>query len=180
MSEYNLETRTVIDQSWLNTKRIPVGQIPLAQGTPEFYVLVEKAGTPYLHIDLYADSEQARCFQKSIIWLSWVVVGYGNCVHLISINDEAAKTVVLDDYFGNLYPYDDFLLVASGRSLIKFDVDGQIVWRNDGLGIDGVIVHCVFNDIISGEGEWDPPGGWRLFQISLETGKSIVSLLEDE
>jgi hypothetical protein len=173
MSGYNIELRNVIDSPWLSTTRIPVGQIPHAQATPELYVLVEKAGAPHLRIDLYADGEQARYFQEAIIWLSWVVIGYGSSVHFISIHDGTAKTFGLNDYFSNLYPSADFLLVASGSGLIRFDEDAQIVWHNDSLGIDGVIVHGVSNGIISGEGEWDPPGGWKSFQIGLERGKSV-------
>jgi hypothetical protein len=173
MSRYNIEFRNVIETPWLGTKRIPVGQITHAQATPELYVLVEKAGTPHLRIDLYADSEEARNFQQAIIWLSWVVIGYGSGLHFISIHGGTAKTFELDDYFSNLYPSADFLLVASGSGLIRFDKDAQIVWRNDSLGVDGVIVHKVSNGIISGEGEWDPPGGWKSFQLNLESGKSV-------
>jgi len=38
------------------------------------------------------------------------------------------------------------------------------------LGIDGIIVASTSDGVISGEGEWDPPGGWRPFRLSLATG----------
>jgi hypothetical protein len=150
-----------------------VGQVPQAQGTPELYILVVKAGAPYLCVALYADSEQLRCFQEAIIWSSWAVIGYGSRVHFISISDGTAKTVELNDYFGYLYPEEDFLLVASGSGLIRFDKGARVVWRNDNLGIDGVLVKDISDEIVTGEGEWDPPGGWKPFQVSLESGEEI-------
>ena len=173
MGELKITIRDVVDPPWLGAKRVPLGQVPQAQATPELYVLVEKADVPYLRVDLYADREQLRCFQEAIIWSSWIVIGYGSSVHFISISDGTAKTSELNDYFGHLYPREDFLLVASGSSLIRFDKQARVVWRKDNLGIDGVLVKDVADDMILGEGEWDPPGGWQPFRISLETGEEF-------
>jgi hypothetical protein len=173
MSEFGVTIRNVVDPPWLNAKRVPVGQFTKAQSTPELYVLIEKAGVPYLRVDFYVGSEQLQCFQAAIIWSPWAVIGYGSSVHFISISDGTVKTVELNDYFGHLYPYKDFLLVASGSGLIRFDKGARVVWRNNNLGIDGVLVQDTSDNIISGEGEWDPPSGWKPFRVSLETGEEI-------
>ena len=65
MSEFSITSSTVVDPPWLNAKRVLVGQVPRTQGTPEVYVLIAEAGTPYRLVDLYADSEQLRCFSTS-------------------------------------------------------------------------------------------------------------------
>jgi hypothetical protein len=173
MSRFNIAVRNVVAPPWLNARRIQVGQVSQSQGTPELFVLIEKAGAPYLRVDLYADSEQPRCFQEAIVWLSWIVIGFGSSVHFISLSDGATKTVELDDYFGHLYPEEDFLLIATGSSLIRFDHEAGIVWGNHNLGLDGVLVQDISDGLVSGEGEWDPPGGWKPFQVSLETGEKI-------
>lgn len=46
-------------------------------------------------------------------------------------------------------------------------------WENRGLGIDGVLVHEISGDVIAGEGEWDPPGGWKPFRVRLNTGQNL-------
>lgn len=45
------------------------------------------------------------------------------------------------------------------------------MWRSDALGIDGVIVDRISADEIEGQGEWDPPGGWKPFRVSAHSGK---------
>ena len=79
----------------------------------------------------------------------------------------------LGTYFGHLYPSEEFLLVASAERLFRIDPDGAVKWRSGELGIDGVIVDRVSDQGIEGSGEWDPPGGWRPFRISVESGKPL-------
>lgn len=45
--------------------------------------------------------------------------------------------------------------------------------NNDDLGLEGVIVNSVEDGIVRGEGEWDPPGGWRPFSLRLDTGQFV-------
>ena len=73
-------------------------------------------------------------------------------------------------YFSEFTQDTDFLLVASGQGIVRIDPHGNVVWRNDDIGLDGVIVHDISDSIVEGDAEWDPPGGWRPFRISLATG----------
>jgi hypothetical protein len=50
------------------------------------------------------------------------------------------------------------------------DPDRSIRWQSDVLGIDGVVVDVSGPDIIRGEGEWDPPRGWKPFELHAATG----------
>lgn len=173
MAEFSITTENVIETPWLNTKSIAIGRVPQTLGTPDLFVLIEKDGVPYLRVDLYSNSEESTCFQEMVIWKSWAVVGYGNNVHLISINEDTLKSIELDDYFGHLYLYDDFLLAASGSSLYRIDDRANIIWKSANLGIDGVLVYNISDDVIFGQGEWDPPGGWQPFQVNCSTGLKI-------
>lgn len=78
--------------------------------------------------------------------------------------------VTVEFYFGSFYPLPDSLLVCSGTRLYRLSPTGELMWTSPELGIDGVIVSEVRDGLILGEGEWDPPGGWLPFQISLATG----------
>ncbi|HEX4382949.1 MAG TPA: hypothetical protein VH083_08370, partial [Myxococcales bacterium] len=80
------------------------------------------------------------------------------------------STTLLQWYFGHLYPLEDKLLVASASRLHCFDQQGIAVWQSADLGLDGVIVDSVDDGVIHGQGEWDPPGGWRPFRVALATG----------
>ena len=76
----------------------------------------------------------------------------------------------VDGYVGYFYPHDDFLLVATARCLLRFDADASLVWQSKMLGVDGVIVTEIRGDLILGEGEWDPPGGWKPFAVRMRIG----------
>jgi hypothetical protein len=172
MAEFSITTENVIDTPWLSTKNIAVGQVPRTLGTPDLFALIEKDGNPYLRADLYV-GEETICFQEMIIWKAWAVIGYGDHVHFISTTHDTAKSIELDCYFGSLYPYDDFLLAASGMSLYKIDERADLIWKSADLGIDGVLVHDISDNVIFGEGEWDPPGGWKPFRINCSFGLEI-------
>ena len=84
---------------------------------------------------------------------------------------------MLDDYAGSyfaaFYAGKDYLLVASGEGLIRLSPRGELMWRATDLGIDGVVVNVIEGSLIRGEGEWDPPGGWRRFVLRLDTGELV-------
>jgi hypothetical protein len=77
----------------------------------------------------------------------------------------------LGSYFGRLYAGDSYLLAASAERLFRIGLDGTLLWASDPLGLDGVVVSCVAGGVVKGEGEWDPPGGWRPFRVCLDAGE---------
>jgi hypothetical protein len=102
-----------------------------------------------------------------------VVIGFGSHVHAISLVDRSVVTVELESYFGHLYPALDFVLLASGERLFRMEPDRSVSWKSVHLGIDGVVVRDVGTDTIRGDGEWDPPGGWKPFEISVADGALV-------
>jgi hypothetical protein len=79
----------------------------------------------------------------------------------------------LGSYFGKFYTSERLLLAATADRLFGFNHAGQLHWVSDCLGIDGVVVERIDAGVVSGYGEWDPPGGWRSFRIDLVTGKQV-------
>ena len=164
----------VIESPWTELSPIRVGNIPSGLSTPDVFVLVEVADEARIRIDVYADhSEESLCFQEAVLWHNWVAIGFGHKLHLVPIDRISPTTIDLGSYFGYLYPTDDFLLVATAEQLHCFNRDGTLKWSSPELGIDGVKVHHIGQDIICGDGEWDPPDGWKPFQIWITSGKLV-------
>jgi hypothetical protein len=66
------------------------------------------------------------------------------------------------------------LLVCSGRRLVHLGALGTVLWTSPELGVDGVLVSQVSATVIEGQGEWDPPGGWRDFRVDLNRGELLA------
>ncbi|MEQ6970910.1 hypothetical protein [Pectobacterium polaris] len=91
------------------------------------------------------------------------------------------KSLYLHDYVGHLYPAPDItsgvlsstFLVTTFLYTFLINVDSGIIWQSKQCAIDGVIINEIQNNVIYGSGEWDPPGGWEPFCLSLSTGHFI-------
>lgn len=120
------------------------------------------------------------CFQDVRCSGEWVYIGYGDQIAVIAAKAGSVVSHSLDGYFGHIFTASDLdaaelggsVLVASASELLRFGSSGQLMWYRYGLGLDGVGVNRIEDDVIFGEGEWDPPGGWKPFQLNLDTGEA--------
>ena len=119
----------VIDGDWLSMEPVRVGGVPAAFGTPACYVTVVEYDKPILRVDVYPYPPDCYPFQEAIVWRGNLIVGFGSYVHAISMADRSTVTIVLDSYFGHLYPTRDYLLLASGEGLFRMEPDRSILWR---------------------------------------------------
>ena len=165
--------QSTIDRPWTSLEPVRVGKIPAGQGTPDEYLLVSEQGTPLLRIDIYLDTSESQTFREAVAWREWIAVGFGDRTYLVSASGRPTVFIPLGSYFGHLYPGGDGLLVASAERLLCVGASGELVWVSGQLGIDGVIVSGIERKVVAGEGEWDPPGGWRPFKIDLDTGSMM-------
>jgi hypothetical protein len=140
-------------------------------GTPDRFVRIWDDSRALLRVDLYASNDEAYAFEDAIVWHERVFLGFGHRVYAIDPRKALASEVFLAAYFCQFYPGEDYLLVASGDSLFRLAPDGEIRWVAADLGIDGLVVTSVENGLIRGEGEWDPPGGWKPFLLKIDSGK---------
>jgi hypothetical protein len=161
----------VIDAEWLRVESVRVGRVPAAVGTPDCYVTVAEGDKPVLRVDVYAYGPDCFAFQDAVVWRDNLIIGFGSHVHAISLVDRSAITIALESSFGHLYPTRDYLLLASGDRLFRMEPDRSILWKSEPLGIDGVVVHEPGPTVVRGEGEWDPPGGWRPFAVFAADGR---------
>ena len=157
---------------------VRLGNVPSGLGTADLFVTIREEDRPLLRVDLYGDSSsETFTFQDALVWHDRVFVGFGHKVYVIDPQKRSGFEIFLGSgcgYFGHFYAGQDYLLVASGESLLRLSPDGKVLWRAADLGVDGVVVTSVENGTIRGEGEWDPPGGWKPFALRLESGKLIA------
>lgn len=152
-----------------------VAAISLGQGGLDHHVLVEEAGIPRLRLDLRGTGDfEAWYCAEAISWNGTVVIGFAERVYFIGMSGIVIARIDLRLYFERFYVEGDRLLVASGTDVTCVDMGGNLIWQSDWLGVDGVIIHRVRDGVIYGDGEWNPPGGWKPFAISLTDGRSVL------
>jgi hypothetical protein len=149
-----------------------VPDVALGGGAAHEYLLVEEDGAPKLRFDLCRASPEASHKTEGICWRDLIVIGFGERVFVVDPLSLESRCIQLNGYFSQFHCGDEWLLAASATDIVRLDRGGRMVWCSEALGIDGVIIQAVADGIISGEGEWDPPGGWIPFRISLRNGSS--------
>jgi len=133
-------------------------------------------------VDIQANAGYS-CFKEVRCVEDIVYIGYGKCVFVIHPSDGKVESYLLDGYFGHIYGAAEYevttqlfsVLVTSASELGSFSLNGELRWRTNELGIDGVTVHSVTADVVTGSGEWEPPGGWIAFKLSASTGERMVT-----
>jgi hypothetical protein len=167
------EFREAISEPWLSLEPVRVGKPPSGLGTPDVYVIVD-AGETLLRIDVYSPGDE-RCapFQEVLIWGDLVVIGFGHHAFLVPLHGGQPGTIDVGSYFGHLYAKDDVLIVASESRLFRIARNGELIWTSPEVGIDGVEVDRIEDGVVYGQGEWDPPGGWKPFVVRLDAGERV-------
>jgi hypothetical protein len=160
-----------IELPWTTMQPLRLGRVPSGVGTADLFVTISADDFPVLRVDLYGNAFASA--NDAIVWREHVFVGFGDAVYVIDTEARSGVAVRLPSYFAAFYPGTDYLLIASGAELLRLAPSGEVLWRAHDLALDGVVVERVENGLISGEGEWDPPGGWRPFTLRLETGQLV-------
>ncbi|QJE02194.1 hypothetical protein HH212_21020 [Massilia forsythiae] len=135
---------------------------------------------PLARVDILASAGES-CFRDVRVNDSMIYIGYGRFVFVVDVHLGYMRRFSLSGYFGHLYDSRDLdhldrqisILAASASEVLAFDRKGDLIWKQQDLGIDGVVLHRATPGRIDGEGEWDPPGGWRPFSLRSDTGSII-------
>ena len=178
-SGLTLAVAETVEAAWASLPPVAIGEV--RDGPADGHVLVSRAGAPVLRIDVYFRASDYEPKTAAEIWEAFVVVGYSAELTLVGLadrsrrthrfNDRTSRPDSLFDYFCRLTPGPGWLLATSGTAILCLAPGGDLAWRRDGIGLDGVLVHDVDGGVITGDAEWDPPGGWRPFSLSLSTGE---------
>ncbi|HEY7395425.1 MAG TPA: hypothetical protein VH559_11310 [Gemmatimonadaceae bacterium] len=174
----NISLTTAIDPPWTAIAPIRLGGVPAGLGTADLFALITLPDGERIRLDLYRAGDSEFYFPDEVIaWHEWIVVGFGHRVFLIHALDRHVNEVPLPLYFEGFRSSAEYLLVLAGEGLVRLDRRGHLVWTSARLAIDGVEVDLIENGVISGRGEWDPPGGWRPFHVRLDTGQLIDAVV---
>lgn len=76
----------------------------------------------------------------------------------------------MSGYFGSLYLHHELLYVADSGGVYCIDKQGNILWHNNSLAVDGITINDFTASAILGSGECDPPGGWHEFALDIHSG----------
>ncbi len=113
-------------------------------------------------------------FEDAVILNNVLGVGFAGIFYLFDLeSNNNLLRLEMCFYFGCLYVHQEHFLVADASGLYCINPEGKILWHNNNLGVDGVVVNDIAADKIFGSGEWDPPGGWEDFVLDRATGKEI-------
>jgi hypothetical protein len=131
-------------------------------------------------VDILA-SAGSSCFQSLRTIDGLVYIGFGQHVFVTDVNLNQIFRYRLDGDFGHLYDSNDLenldgrisVIATSASEVLTFGPTGDVRWKQSGLGIDGVVIHSVSAGRLNGEGEFDPPGGWRRFTLVEECGEVL-------
>jgi hypothetical protein len=165
-----------VDAPWLTAPVVAVGARPSTLGTLQLFGCVARNGQPIARLDIYGNPGSESYFQsEAVTWQENVVLGFGWHVYLISSSTLGCVDIDLPSYFKTLKVTSDYALAVFGCGILRFDSRGAVVWENDALAIDGVEIDRIQDNEISGRGDWDPPGDWRPFTISLIDGRNHAS-----
>ncbi|MCC8367966.1 hypothetical protein J8V57_17135 [Xenorhabdus sp. PB61.4] len=151
-------------------------------------VSIYKDDQLFLILNVYTEIDKdgflcEQCFKQILIGEQKIAILHGRHVHLFDIETHRIKSIFLNDYVGHLYSVpnirsetlsDDFLVTSFCYTFL-INIHTGIIWRSKRCAIDGVLIHDIEDNVIYGSGEWDPPGGWEDFTLSLKDGSFIDS-----
>lgn len=138
----------------------------------EYLITIQKEGTKNLYEIRY--KYQCSPFRQAIIIDKILAVGHEKHFYLFNlISNTNMISLKLEGYFGHLYFDNGLFYITDAGGLYCIDKKASIIWQNNNLAIDGVIIKEFVESKILGSGEWDPPGGWRDFILDKQTGSDL-------
>ena len=172
MLTINVQITTTISDAWLDVPSVSLGAVSSTVGTPNRYVLVKQDAKPHLRFDVCFSMGESSAFEDHLLWSERLILGVGHHVYLVNLESGATLGIDLGSYFGSFWLGEDFVLVSSAERVFKLGADCEMLWKSDRVGIDGVAIDAVSDRTIEGRADWDPPGGWRLFRLALQSGEA--------
>ncbi len=134
------------------------------------YVQWTLEGRSYYGVICFESHSSPR--KEALISNSCIAVGHEEHFYLYDfLINELILRIKLNGYFDHLYKDGDLLFVTGAQDIYCIDLNcKQVRWITENLGIDGVIIESITETKIFGAGEWDPPNGWRDFELNKLSG----------
>lgn len=136
------------------------------------FVIVYDSETEEPILNLKVESDYSVTFRQADSVESYVIIGYGDRFVIFDLESKNKKyETTFSGYFSSFEIYEKDVYVASESELLRICLTGELIWTSECIGIDGVVISEITEGEIKGEGEHDPPGGWKPFIIDRKTGK---------
>ncbi len=174
MDNLEFEIARSVEGLWLSMSRLQTGDSPAESDVPDRYVKISRRGSPLLRVDIYSSVCEFCQAEQVAEWRGLVFAGVGVYLFVISPDDKTLTMFDLDSCFHEIRIGEGYLLVASGEHIYRFGEDGTALWQSE-VAIDGVRIQDVADGRVRGEGDWDPPHGWKPFELDLNNGKPLGS-----
>lgn len=149
--------------------------ISKSQSLPH-HVYITVRNTDETVVYVFSISYNVHCspFKQAILKNGLLFVGWEDRFYIFNIAENRNLfDQQLMGYFGNFQIDHDLVFICDCQGIICTDVNGRIIWENKCLAIDGVLINEITMNTILGEGECDPPGGWRNFVLDKSSGLLI-------
>ena len=156
-----------------SAQSVDLGHPTGTHSTPDALCLLSLDGSPALCVRLRQTSGESYTFRDAQFWNGLFVIGWGHAFYVVDVDSLTATRHDLSAYFSYIHA-GDVLLIASAERVLRVGADGAVVWTSDPVAIDGITFSNVDSDFVDGDGEWDPPGGWKPFRLRLRDG-TVVS-----
>lgn len=173
--------REAIEEPWLSTDGLTPGVAPPTLPTPDAYLCIEKDGVAFLRCDLYTNSEEYHFNNECHIQNQNIIFGFGEKAYIVDLQNKQMRDIIdLGSYFMTIQAINDpqpdsnspSILIVSGDGIHCLDGQCELLWKRKDLGLDGVTLDRIDENRIFGQGDWDPPDGWRSFCLDLFSGVS--------
>ncbi|MEN5015479.1 hypothetical protein ABEH87_03835 [Erwinia sp. Eh17-17] len=155
-------------------------------GEKDRRVLISENGEPVMVLQLFIRADEdgfliSSAFCGLLCNDRHIAIICGDHLHIFELATGNVRSLPLSDWVGHIYSVPDItsdrlhdqFLVATYCYVFLVDITEGIVWKSCRCAIDGVVIHAIEDGIIYGDGEWDPPGGWEPFELSLINGEMI-------
>ena len=127
-------------------------------------------------VNIYEIRYEVSCspFSYHDMYEGVLAVGFEDTFYMYNtLENKVLAIVKMDGYFCSAQFTDHHFYVTDASGIICIEKSGKIVWDNHDLGMDGVLINDIEGGHIMGSGEWDPPGGWKKFELDIKTGQKI-------
>ena len=117
------------------------------------------------------DNDDWNPFNAAIVWGKYFCLGTGSNIVIVDLNTLKYRSIKVVGYFGYFFQYGDMLFAASSWGVLAFNMEMNLLWRNEDISVDGVLFHGVEDGALCVSCELDPPGGWVDKRLDIVTGK---------
>ncbi|MFT3796608.1 hypothetical protein [Flavobacterium sp.] len=110
-------------------------------------------------------------FKEGLIVGDILAVGIQNHFYLFDLKTQ--KNILsqeIEGYFCKIYFDEDKFFVTGASGVYAISKEGKLLWENNRLGVDGVLIGEINENALFLNAQIDPPDGWKGFRLNKKNG----------